>query len=94
MEAPNALVAPEGMRCHILVVDDTQTNRQILAVFLKKLGHTVDLAVDGADAVAKFVAQPYDLVIMDVMMPVMDGYEATRRIKAMSGENWVPVIFL
>ena len=94
MEAPNALVAPEGMRCHILVVDDTQTNRQILAVFLKKLGHTVDLAVDGADAVAKFVAQPYDLVIMDVMMPVMDCYEATRRIKAMSGENWVPVIFL
>ncbi len=82
------------MRCHVLVVDDTATNRQILAVFLKKMGHTVELAVDGADAVAKFAARPYDLVIMDVMMPVMDGYEATRRIKAMSGERWVPVIFL
>jgi two-component system, HptB-dependent secretion and biofilm response regulator len=89
-----ATVAPADLRCHVLVVDDMATNRQILAVFLKKMGHIVDLAVDGADAVAKFAAQPYDLVIMDVMMPVMDGYEATRRIKAMSGERWVPVIFL
>ncbi len=80
--------------CHVLVVDDTPTNRQILSVFLKKMGHSVDVAVDGADAVAKFAAQPYDLVIMDVMMPVMDGYEATRRIKAMCGERWVPIVFL
>lgn len=80
--------------CRVLVVDDTATNRQILAHFLKKLGHTVELAVDGADAVAKFTAQPSDIVIMDVMMPVMDGYEATRRIKALSGDRWVPVIFL
>lgn len=80
--------------CRVLVVDDTATNRQILAHFLKKLGHTVELAVDGADAVAKFTAQPSDIVIMDVMMPVMDGYEATRRIKALCGDQWVPVIFL
>jgi CheY-like chemotaxis protein len=80
--------------CRVLVVDDTATNRQILAVFLKKMGHAVDLAVDGADAVAKFAAAAYDIVIMDVMMPVMDGYEATRRIKAMCGDHWVPVIFL
>lgn len=79
---------------HVLVVDDTATNRQILSVFLKKLGHTVGLAEDGAQAVAMFAAEPYDLVIMDVMMPVMDGYEATRRIKAMCGDRWVPVIFL
>ncbi|MDP1526587.1 MAG: SpoIIE family protein phosphatase [Rhodocyclaceae bacterium] len=78
----------------ILVVDDTATNRQILAVFLKKLGHVVELAEDGAQAVALFSSKPFDLVIMDVMMPVMDGYEATRRIKAICGERWVPVIFL
>ncbi len=82
------------LRCHVLVVDDTPTNRQILSVFLKKMGHTVDVAVDGAAAVAKFAASAYDLVIMDVMMPVMDGYEATRRIKAMCDERWVPVVFL
>jgi len=79
---------------HILVVDDTATNRQILAVFLKKLGHKVELAEDGAQAVGLFSSKAYDLVIMDVMMPVMDGYEATRRIKAMCGDRWVPVIFL
>lgn len=82
------------LACRVLVVDDTATNRQILAHFLKKLGHTVELAVDGLDAVNKFAASTYDLVIMDVMMPEMDGYEATRRIKAMSGARWVPVIFL
>lgn len=85
---------PASPSLHILVVDDTATNRQILAVFLKKMGHTVDLAEDGTQAVAKFLAGSHDLVIMDVMMPVMDGYEATRRIKAMCGNHWVPVIFL
>lgn len=78
----------------ILVVDDTATNRQILAVFLKKLGHVIELAEDGAQAVEKFATRPVDLIIMDVMMPVMDGYEATRRIKAACGERWVPVLFL
>lgn len=79
---------------HVLVVDDTATNRQILSVFLKKLGHTVDLAENGEQAVSKFATHAYDIVIMDVMMPVMDGYEATRRIKAMCGDRWVPVVFL
>ncbi len=78
----------------ILVVDDTATNRQILAAFLKKLGFVIIMAEDGAQAVEKFTAENPDIVLMDVMMPVMDGYEATRRIKAMSGERWVPVIFL
>jgi len=90
--APAATAAPVSHR--ILVVDDTATNRQILAVFLKKLGHVVELAEDGAKAVDMFSTKPFDLVIMDVMMPVMDGYEATRRIKAICGERWVPVIFL
>ena len=79
---------------HVLVVDDTVTNRQILSVFLKKLGHHVDLAEDGAQAVEMFGRTAYDIVIMDVMMPVMDGYEATRRIKAISQDRWVPVVFL
>jgi len=88
---PTAALRPSH---HVLVVDDTATNRQILSVFLKRLGHKVDLAEDGAQAVGLFASHAYDLVIMDVMMPVMDGYEATRRIKAMCGDRWVPVIFL
>ncbi len=78
----------------VLVVDDTATNRQILQVFLKKLGYRVDTAVDGAKAVERFVEGAPDLVLMDVMMPVMDGYEATRRIKKICGDRWVPVVFL
>lgn len=77
----------------VLVVDDTATNRQILLAFLRKLKYTVISADNGAQAVERFVAEQPDLVLMDVMMPVMDGYEATRRIKAASS-RWVPVVFL
>ena len=78
----------------VLVVDDVITNRQILQVFVKKLGHEVILAEDGQQAVETFGRESPDLVLMDVMMPVMNGYEATRGIKALCGERWVPVVFL
>jgi len=66
----------------------------MLAVFLRRMGHHADFAVDGAQAVERFSPESFDLVIMDVMMPIMDGYEATRRIKSRCGDRWVPVIFL
>ena len=78
----------------VLVVDDTATNRQILQVFLKKLGMTVLQAENGAVGVEIFKRENPDLVIMDVMMPVMDGHEATRQIKEFAGDRWVPVIIL
>ena len=77
----------------VMVVDDTATNRQILQVFLKKLGFQVIAAEDGAQAVERFKTDQPDLVLMDVMMPIMDGYEATRQIKKLS-TRWVPVVFL
>ncbi len=83
----------DGKQLKVLVVDDTATNRQILQVFLKKLGFLVIAAENGAQAVDKFQAEQPDLVLMDVMMPIMDGYEATRRIKEISS-RWVPVVFL
>ena len=86
--------AQPSRQIKVLVVDDTATNRQILQVFLNKLGYSVLTANDGAQAVERFTAEIPDLILMDVMMPVMDGYEATRRIKALSGERWVPVVFL
>jgi len=85
---------PAGESLKVLVVDDTATNRQILQVFLRKLGFQVDVAADGATAIERFAAGAPDLVLMDVMMPVMDGFEATRRIKQLCGERWVPVVFL
>ncbi|MGE3539888.1 MAG: SpoIIE family protein phosphatase [Candidatus Tectimicrobiota bacterium] len=78
----------------ILIADDDRTNRMVLGAMLQKDGHTVCVAEDGKEAVALFADRQPDMVLMDVMMPDMDGYEATRRIKALAGERFVPVIFL
>ena len=78
----------------VLAVDDNRTNLHILQVFLKKLGHDVILAENGEEAVARFQSDSPDLVLLDIMMPVMDGFEAARRIKAMTRDRWTPVIFL
>jgi two-component system, HptB-dependent secretion and biofilm response regulator len=78
----------------VLVVDDTSANRTMLQAFLKKLGCNVFLAENGAEAIEVFQRYAPDLILMDVMMPVMDGYEATRRIKILASGRWVPVVFL
>jgi CheY-like chemotaxis protein len=77
-----------------LVVDDVAINRKILEALLKIEGYQTVSAEDGAQAVQLYGEQQPDIVFMDVMMPVMDGYEATTRIKAMAGTHFVPVIFL
>ncbi len=78
----------------ILIVDDDQTNRMVLSAYLKKDGYTVVAAEDGAQAIEVFLSEEPDLILMDVMMPVMDGYVATRKIKALTGDKFIPIIFL
>lgn len=78
----------------VLAVDDNRTNLHILQVFLKKLGHEVILAENGEQAIEKFITDAPDIILLDIMMPVMDGFEAARRIKAMTAERWTPIIFL
>ena len=82
--------------CHlkILVVDDEMTNRMVLNAMLKRYGFIVLMAENGKEAVEVFEKEDPDLVLMDVMMPVMDGYEATRIIKSSAGNRFVPVFFL
>lgn len=77
----------------ILVADDTEANLLLISKFITRLGHTVITARNGAEAVDAFTRETPNMVLMDVMMPVMDGLEATAKIKALS-KHWVPVIIL
>ena len=80
----------------ILVVDDDRTNRMVLNALLVKEAYEVVVAENGQQAIELFVEYRPDMVLMDVMMPVMDGYDATRKIKSISSDlgEFVPVIFL
>ncbi|MBT0960917.1 SpoIIE family protein phosphatase [Denitromonas iodatirespirans] len=78
----------------VLVVDDAATNRNLMAAFLARLGHEVIFAVDGVDALECFAAQRPDMVLMDLMMPRMDGFEATRQLRSRQDMAWAPIIIM
>lgn len=79
---------------HALVVDDEATNRMILRGLLNRLGFRVTECVNGAEALATSEQSRFDIVLMDVMMPVMDGIAATRVMKSREQQRFVPIVFL
>ena len=79
---------------HILLAEDSRASALPVIAFLEQKGHQVTHVLDGKLAVDAFTARPPDLVLMDVVMPVMDGIDATRRIKAQGGARWIPVILM
>jgi signal transduction histidine kinase/FixJ family two-component response regulator len=82
---------------HVLVVEDNATNQFVLSLFLRKLGFTFDLARHGAEALIAWERRAYDVVLMDIEMPVLDGLEATRELRRREkaqGRAYTPIIAL
>ncbi|MES2819740.1 MAG: fused response regulator/phosphatase [Pseudomonadota bacterium] len=81
-------------RLSILIAEDSAADRMLLSTIVSRQGHRVLTAGNGLEAVALFEQERPHLVLMDALMPVMDGFEAARRIKELAGESLVPIIFL
>ena len=94
-EGEDFAISSERASLKILLTDDSEDNRFLIKTFLKDSSYVLDFAVNGEEAVEKFTATDYDLVLMDIQMPVLDGYEATRIIRKWeedSGRAKVPII--
>ncbi len=80
----------EGGVKRILLVDDSDDNRQLIELYLKQLPYAIDIARNGEIAVDKFKTNKYDIVLMDIQMPVMDGYMATKIIRKWESDKQLP----
>lgn len=96
--AANTALAPMQMPdfcgAKILLVEDNDINRQVASELLQPLNLVVSVAVNGREAVDKVMAEHYDLVLMDIQMPIMDGYTATREIRKIYDKLQLPVLGL
>ena len=79
---------------HILVVDDALTTRELEKHILESAGYEVDTAIDGLDALEKVAQKGYDLLVVDIKMPRLDGFELTKRLKANKKYHDIPIVIV
>jgi chemosensory pili system protein ChpA (sensor histidine kinase/response regulator) len=86
---------PEGKkRPELILIDDSISIRKVVGMFLSKAGYQVDVAVDGVEAIEKILEKPYDLIITDLEMPRMHGYELIAEVRGGSRTKSIPIIVL
>lgn len=89
------MTTPEGRtKARILVVDDNRTNRMRMSMAVERLGHEAVAAENGREALERLGAEAFDLVLLDILMPEMDGYEVLRRMKDTPALRPIPVIVI
>ena len=96
---PNKITILKALKpLHILVADDHLSNRKVIEMFLKNDPVILDFAINGQEAVEKFLSKPFDIIIMDMEMPVLNGLKATQKIRHIEAEQnkevTIPIIFL
>ena len=90
--APSSLLPKNNARWRILVAEDNAINQKVVFAMLNGLGCNVDIASNGVEAVARWRAGVYDLILMDCQMPMMSGFEATEEIRRAEGDAHIPII--
>ncbi|MEO6205387.1 MAG: response regulator, partial [Mycobacteriales bacterium] len=91
-DADDSAVAPVRHRLHVLLAEDNVVNQKVATLLLERLGHRTDVVSNGREALEALARRDYDVVLMDVQMPVMDGLEATRQTRATLPADRQPTI--
>jgi two-component system cell cycle response regulator DivK len=91
---PSALTSETGSVVKILLVEDNEMNRDMLSRRLRRNGYEVVIAIDGQQGVEMAAAESPDLILMDMSLPVIDGWEAARRVRENEATRKIPVIAL
>jgi two-component system sensor histidine kinase/response regulator len=82
----------QSVRGHVLLVEDNEINQEVAVQMLKAFGYSVEVAVNGREAVERFSLQRHQLVLMDCQMPVLDGYEATAELRRKYPTERIPIL--